>query len=293
MPFCPLASDSEAYCRAFEAYRRTSQKLALTIQFFTEQLPAHLKKIVPEAGKPIRVLGVGSGSGAKDIVLFKQLLTSFPGHNIAVDIYEPGKELTDLFRKAFDDAAFEPRITINFHLKTSQECRKERSVEDKYDLIYALESLYYEESIATALTDYTGRLTPSGLFIVSVTTSNSGFHQVAKIYSTDGQKADELIGSDDVRKAMSKELGATFEEFELPNAFDVSPIYGKGEDKEEVEQAYAMIEFVSHIANFKAVASSQEFETFKERVRQKDVSDISSDGRVLLKMPFTFFLIRK
>lgn len=288
--FVNLADDTDAYCRAFEAYRQRSEKLKLTNAFFRDSLGEHLRYVRPS--NPMKVAGVGSGSGQKDIILFQQLLKAYPNRDIIADIFEPSPELLEIFKSSLEKAGLEARLTVNFHVKTSQQFRAEMAPGATYDMIYALEVLYYEDSIPVAIKEYFERISIGGMLMLSITTSNSGWHKIAKSYSLDGAQSKAFIGSDDVRKALvalPKEMGARWDEIQLPNACEVTPVFAEGDMTQE---AYGLAEFASHVANFPKIATEEEMRKFKTHLKSSEVSE-EREGRIYMLMPFTMSLVRK
>lgn len=242
----------------------------------------------------MKVAGIGSGSGQKDVVFFQHLIDAFPNRQILVDIFEPSPELLEIFKKSLEEANLENRLSVTFHVKTSQQFRAGLKPGVTYDIIYALETLYYEDSIPVAVTEYFEHISEGGMLYMSITTSNSGWHHIAKSYSPDGAQSKSFVGSEDVRKALSalpKEMRASWDEIELPNTCDVSCVFS--DDPADKEEAFALIEFASHVANFPTIATPEEMKKFKEHLRSFDVSDTTEDGRILLRMPFTMWLVRK
>lgn len=143
------------YDRAHEVFERCSSQQALILRWFEEYLSEHLSD-----RDPLKILSIGCGNGILDNLLIESISTASE-RILEYTGADPNVVAAQRFRDAFRDLEL-PRTTLH----VAEETVETFSSPEKFDLIHAVQSLYYFADPAAAISSLMGQLAPGGKLIV-------------------------------------------------------------------------------------------------------------------------------
>lgn len=220
--------------------------------------------------KPVRILGVGSGSGKADL-LFLEIIAaqlqlkrtnsedSLEKVDIFTRIVEPNPSEMSIFQNSVSAALPTSlkkisNVAFEWELKTFQEYSRQNHQPKGFDFIHFVHSLYYMDADTVLQQCYHKELGENGVIFCLVQTANSYFPQMMR------QFQDKInFGPEDVFFYTVEELVVLAEKYHwkyhcksLPFKVDIT----KCQD-ESSREGNLLLDFVTHQENFRQNASAE------------------------------------
>ena len=272
------------YQRSFQAFidNSTVRRPAM-LNFQKDGIRQAMLKIINRVNidEPLRVLGIGSGSGESDLLIL-QAMAEFTVskkkktptiHNVIV---EPSSSLLDQFKIRASSSSLESAANVSFEWqqKTFSEFNQETSTEKRsFDLIHFVHSLYYFDIKAALRTCFEQWLKAEhGVVVCYVHTENSYLAKVSKRF-----KGKLSCGSERTSFCTHEELAAIAEEnswnycVPLKENFqiNVTPCLTEPTSAE----ADPLIDFLTHEQSFRANAEQELFNSWMELIESLAFTD--------------------
>ena len=213
--------------------------------------------------KPLRVLGIGSGDGCKDICFLEVLSNGGPKIRDKYQLFqrtiEPNEESLETFQ---DKSKYLPeRLTSGADVKfewfpmTFQEyVKKEKKDDIKFDVVHFFHSAYYVDFETALVYCYEKELGSKGIIACAISHEESAFVRYSKEFSQQGLilNPGPYYSSKDITDLAKKN---SWKYLECPGhyiACDITSIF----DHSSVE-GNQLLNFLTHWVDFRATASQE------------------------------------
>ncbi|XP_078538592.1 histamine N-methyltransferase A-like isoform X1 [Lissotriton helveticus] len=275
-----FASDEVHYAQAFQVYLDKSTEHMCMQEFISKDFP----KIISGTGQgksSINVLGIGSGTGEKDIQLLSKLQAQCPGVQVNAHVVEPSSVRLSKYQELVTKTSHLGNIHFTWNEMTVEEYQSEmedKKEQIKYDFIHMIQVLYYVKDIKKTINYFRNCLAPGGNLLIILISGNSGPATLWKNYGQFYPK-DYTIStctSWDV-KTILDEQKVNFEYYHLPSEIDISECFVQGSRDGEL-----LLDFITRTIDFYKVAPYDRVVKLLDILKQQDCSD-EKDGKILFK----------
>ncbi|CAJ1071324.1 histamine N-methyltransferase-like [Xyrichtys novacula] len=214
--------------QSFQFYLQHSGEHDAILKTAHDVLPAQFQRIA--AGKnSLDVLGVGSGGGEVDIQILTLLQSTVPSVPISADIVEGSTALTDNFKTLVAKTATLKKIPFVWHTMGSEGYEKqvrEKGDKKRFDFIHMIQMIYYVENLNDTIKFYHSLLKSNGRLMIIIEAAGGGWDTLWKTYKKElCVDAISVYRSSEDVIACAKEQGLKYEEFVVPNTFDISECF--------------------------------------------------------------------
>jgi len=304
MPLDPLWESDEMYQRSFQALidNSTVRRPAM-LNFTQDGIRQAMLKIIDKVNidEPLKVLGIGSGSGEIDLLILQTMAELLLSHKkkkptIQTVIVEPSSLLLDRFKLKASSlpASLESAANVSFQWqqKTLSEFNQETKIEkNSFDFIHFVHSLYYLDMKAALRTCFEQWLKAEhGVMVGYVQTEDSYFAKVSKKF-----KGKLSCGSEVMSFYTNQEVAAIAEEnawrycIPVKEQFhiNVTPCLREPTSPE----ADRLIDFLTQTQNFRANAEQELFNSWIEMIESLAFADDS--GEKCIKVEAAAVIIHK
>ncbi|XP_070531578.1 histamine N-methyltransferase-like [Ptychodera flava] len=242
---------------------------------------------------PFRVLSVGTAAGEVNRMLIGRLKEKFPRLH-CTEIEPSVHELQKYQKYASENMEEFRQVSFEWCNETFEEFQGRRVEENngyanKFNLIDALEVVYYFRDYKDSLAQMYNSLKPGGLLIVTSVAENGGFHNLWKQHGDIlGDDRMNFITSADVKDAFKKK-GIPFSAVPEPNGSraDISEVFDENSDV-----GNRILDFLTHICHFRKSVPQYIQDDLMSLLKSKKCSEII-DGRVLFNNSFEAIIINK
>ena len=289
MPLVPLWKSHEMYKRSYEAFIDNSTARGPAILNFKQDGVKHaLLQIIDKVDidKPLKVLGVGSGSGETDILILQtmaELLRSKKKkkptfHNVIV---EPSSILLDQYKMmasslppSLESAA---NVFFDWQQKTFHEFNQETTIEKNgFDFIHFVHSLYYLDVEAALRSCFKQWLkAENGVVVCFVHTENSYLAKLSKNFKGRLSCGSEVLSfyTDEEIATIAKKNGWKYC-VPLKEKFQTNVTACLQEPSSETDP---LIDFLTQEQNFRANAEQELLNSWMEMIESLAFTDSNGE----------------
>ncbi|XP_071965561.1 histamine N-methyltransferase A-like [Antedon mediterranea] len=250
-----LSSDPDYYVKAFEERTKRQQRKNVLVDWTNQLVKNQLIGSVTIGKRPLKVLGVGSGSGEVELGNISKLLEVFS--SIEVTVLEPSKKYIDIYKESLEKSKLKG-LTYQWRQQTLDEYRADVGASIKYDIIFSVNSLYYVDDLKDSLKYLYEILEHGGKYCVILVTETTGCYRLWKNFSSLYQSVASFnqISSREVIDGL-KALNIGYELERTRNDIDVTECFNQG----SIEGKY-MIDFLSQVVNLRESVSESTYWEF-------------------------------
>ncbi|XP_072018192.1 histamine N-methyltransferase-like [Amphiura filiformis] len=243
--------------KQFSDYSGTGGYFEAAQTWIDETFCGHIvEKLVANIGdrtddKPLRVLGVGSGSGEIELMFLNKLLIKFP--KIHTCVVEPCAISLVKYQAKIKEHA--PDITFDWqNHKFDDFVENQQENSHKYHFISACNSLYFAQNLNEALQSLHDMLVPGGILLVTITAEYAGFGKLWRAFPylrpvTSSQDGSSGTTSPPRHHRNSAHVHDALRQLQLPYLIDAYVCLYKIThcfDEEESEERNQAIDFVTY-----------------------------------------------
>ncbi|XP_072018176.1 histamine N-methyltransferase-like [Amphiura filiformis] len=258
----PIFNDQAYYTKAFNYWRLIGNYIEAVHKWTDETFYVHVvEKLVANIGdgsdgKPLRVLGVGSGRGEIELVFLNKLLLKFP--KIHTCVVEPCANLLTEYQHNIKEKA--TNFTFDWQNRTFEEFVKlQQESSLKYHFISACNSMYYVKNLQEALQSLYDMLAPGGILLITITADYTGSGKLwrtspyfgSETSSQDGSPNSTLLPS---HHRDSAHVHDVLRQLHIPYHIDNTTCYRKITrcfDAKESEEGNLALDFLTHTIGFR------------------------------------------
>ncbi|XP_072022612.1 histamine N-methyltransferase A-like [Amphiura filiformis] len=258
----PIFNDQAYYTKAFNYFTSVGNYFEAVQKWTDETFCGHVvEKLIANIGdgtgdKPLRVLGVGSGSGEIEIVFLNKLLLKFS--KIHTCVVEPCVNLLAQYQvKTKDKAA---NITFDWQNRTFEEFVKlQQGNSLKYHFISACNSMYYVKNLDEALQSLYDMLAPGGILLVTISADYFGIGKLWRKFRDFGFETASQDGSPESDSSLSHHRDSAhvhdaLRQLQIPYYIDDYRCHFKITqcfDEKETEEGNLALDFLTQTMGFR------------------------------------------
>ncbi|XP_033117911.1 histamine N-methyltransferase B-like isoform X2 [Anneissia japonica] len=283
-----LMSDHERYVTTFAEYSKRCRKYEVLDKWISLSFPEKIVNAIDvKEAEEFKMLGVGSGTGQVETSALKQLLTKWPMINHTV--VEPNSELIAQFK---DLATREGNglhgVSFNWHNLTVEQFRHETSDQSKkYNLIMAVQILYYVDNVEEVLKYLTSLLEDGGILFVIMVAENSCFSRIAQKFPQLESEIQHAISSRHIEQMLTANQNE-FKTYEIETKIDSTGCLDG-----DSEQGDHLIDFITQVAYLKKQASESLYNEIIEFIKSDNVSlPKTDDGRSWIRCNYDAIFVK-
>ncbi|XP_033106312.1 uncharacterized protein LOC117108406 [Anneissia japonica] len=240
-----IFDDPKYYVKVFDERTKRQQRANALIEWTDELVKNQLIEKLSVKERPLKVLGVGSGTGAVEFSNILQLTEKFP--LIVTTVLEPAKNHIDEYRKLVEKESSKLKgITHHWRRQTLNQYRDDVGTSNKFDVIFAVNSLYYVDDVEDSLRYLNDILENGGIMVVIMTAETSGCYRLWKKFSKIYESVCfQKISASEIIENLSN-LKINYQLQRRRNDVDVTECF-----IEDSQEGQYMIDFLSHVINLR------------------------------------------
>ena len=298
--FLKLSSSPEHSLRCFDVFLDKSEKHKACTSCIREGFKPVVKSLATLINTPtVRVLGVGSGRGEMDLeilhVAAQCLHEKSPNHksDFLCHVVEPNRAELEDFKSSVQvlpsHLANLSNMKFEWHQETFQQYVDKQDHElAKFEIVHFVDSLYPFADLEDALVHtYQKILGDKGVIICIIMSEDSYMMQFRRRF--DYREKFQISGkknycSQDV-VAVAKKYNFPYELYSKESHTDITEVFD-----DTSEQGSNLLDFITHIMNFRCTASCEDVEEVLSFLRE--ISNVQ-DGKRLAKIGYVAVMIKK
>ncbi|XP_051937496.1 histamine N-methyltransferase-like isoform X1 [Hippocampus zosterae] len=210
--------------RVFQFYLQNSDEHTAVVRFLEDHLPAEFKRMAADKNE-LAVLGVGSGGGEVDVQILSLLQSTFSTLPITADIVEGSVELLANFKALVRKTESLQKIPFTWHVMSSEDYIKQINGLKTYDFIHLIQMIYYVDDLTESIKFYHSILKKNGSLVIIIEKTGRSWDTLWRTSEElEDNETPRYRSSEDVLASL-KTLGLKYEEYSIPNTFDITECF--------------------------------------------------------------------
>ncbi|XP_077986185.1 histamine N-methyltransferase A-like [Glandiceps talaboti] len=231
------------------------------------------------------VLSVGSGAGEVNHMMIDRLLGKFPAINCT--IIEPGrKEMVKYQKLVSENSEKLKNVAFQWYAETF-ETYYERNLEDKFNLIECIETMYYFNDYEGVLQKMYDSLAPNGVMLIVLAAANAGYHNLWKHHG-------EVLRDDNMNFVSAADIKDTLRKNGIPFSttpdkyrVDISEVFVEGS-----EVGDQILDFLTQIYHFRQTTPENIKNDLISLLKSEKCSEIV-DGKIFFNNTLETIIVKK